>query len=89
MAAVDYREYPPHPALVPFVRTYWSLCGRAPDVKALDWMIGCWTTRGGERTSWESWTKASDDVMLGMSYSRRAAVMLGPCLRCNRMSSAW
>jgi len=44
----------------------------APDVKALDWMIGCWTTRGGERTSWESWTKASDDVMLGMSYSRRA-----------------
>ena len=31
MAAVDYREYPPHPALVPFVRTYWSLCGRAPD----------------------------------------------------------
>ena len=31
MAAVDYREYPPHPSLVPFVRTYWSLCGRAPD----------------------------------------------------------
>ena len=29
MAAVDYREYPPHPALRPFVRTYWSLCGRA------------------------------------------------------------
>jgi len=28
---VEYREYPPHPALVPFVRTYWSLCGRAPD----------------------------------------------------------
>ena len=44
----------------------------APNVKALDWMIGCWTTRGGERTSWESWTKASDDVMLGMSYSLRA-----------------
>jgi AraC-like DNA-binding protein len=31
MAAVDYREYPPHPSLEPFVRTYWSLCGRAPD----------------------------------------------------------
>ena len=31
MAAVDYREYLPHPALAPFVRTYWSLCGRAPD----------------------------------------------------------
>ncbi len=31
MAAVDYREYPPHPSLAPFVRTYWSLCGRAPD----------------------------------------------------------
>jgi len=31
MAAVDYREYPPHPALVPFVGTYWSLSGRAPD----------------------------------------------------------
>jgi len=44
----------------------------APNLKALDWMIGCWTTRGGERTSWESWTKASDDVMLGMSYSMRA-----------------
>ena len=44
----------------------------APNVKALDWMIGCWTTRGGERSSWESWTKASDDVMLGMSYTLRA-----------------
>ena len=44
----------------------------APNVKALDWMVGCWTTRAGERTSWESWTKASDDVMLGMSYSLRA-----------------
>jgi AraC-like DNA-binding protein len=31
MAAVDYREYLPHPALAPFVRTYWSLCGRVPD----------------------------------------------------------
>jgi AraC-like DNA-binding protein len=31
LSAVDYREYPPHPALAPFVRTYWSLCGRAPD----------------------------------------------------------
>ena len=24
---MDYREYPPHPALRPFIRTYWSLCG--------------------------------------------------------------
>ena len=44
----------------------------ASNLTALDWMIGCWTTRAGERTSWESWTKASDDVMLGMSYSLRA-----------------
>jgi hypothetical protein len=43
-----------------------------PSVKALDWMIGCWATQGGERTSWESWTKASDDAMFGMSYSLRA-----------------
>ena len=28
---MDYREYSPHPALVPFVGTYWSLSGRAPD----------------------------------------------------------
>jgi hypothetical protein len=41
-------------------------------VKVLDWMVGCWTTQGGERSSWESWTRASDDVMLGMSYSLRA-----------------
>jgi AraC-like DNA-binding protein len=27
LEGVDYREYPPHPALRPFVRTYWSLCG--------------------------------------------------------------
>ena len=26
---MDYREYPPHPALSPFIRTYWSLCGCA------------------------------------------------------------
>jgi AraC-like DNA-binding protein len=28
---VDYQEYPPHPALRPFIRTYWSLCGCARD----------------------------------------------------------
>jgi AraC-like DNA-binding protein len=27
LAAVDYKEYPPHPDLRPFIRTYWSLCG--------------------------------------------------------------
>ena len=44
----------------------------APNVRALDWMIGCWTTGRGEPSSWESWTKASDDVMLGVSYTLRA-----------------
>jgi methylphosphotriester-DNA--protein-cysteine methyltransferase len=28
---VDYQEYPPHPALRPFIRTYWSLCGGTRD----------------------------------------------------------
>jgi methylphosphotriester-DNA--protein-cysteine methyltransferase len=28
---VDYQEYPPHAALRPFIRTYWSLCGCARD----------------------------------------------------------
>jgi AraC-like DNA-binding protein len=28
---VDYQEYPPHPALQPFIRTYWSLCGGTRD----------------------------------------------------------
>jgi uncharacterized protein DUF6265 len=44
----------------------------APSVKALDWMIGCWTTERGEATSWESWIKASDEVMFGVSYTLRA-----------------
>ena len=26
---MDYREWPPHPALRPFVRTYWALSGSA------------------------------------------------------------
>jgi hypothetical protein len=44
----------------------------APGAKALDWMTGCWTTRRGEASSWESWTRASDEVMFGVSYTLRA-----------------
>jgi AraC-like DNA-binding protein len=29
MRRVEYREYPPHAALGPYVRAYWSLCGSA------------------------------------------------------------
>lgn len=41
----------------------------APTVKTLEWMTGCWTTRRGETTSVESWTKANDEVMFGVSYT--------------------
>jgi len=44
----------------------------APSVKALEWMTGCWMTTRGESTSYESWTKASDEVMFGMSYTLAA-----------------
>jgi hypothetical protein len=40
-----------------------------PTVKTLDWMTGCWTSRRGETTSFESWTKANDEVMFGVSYT--------------------
>ena len=41
----------------------------APTVKTLEWMTGCWTTKRGETTSFESWTKANDEVMFGVSYT--------------------
>ena len=41
----------------------------APTVKTLEWMTGCWTTQRGEATSFESWTKATDEVMFGVSYT--------------------
>ena len=41
----------------------------APTVKTLEWMTGCWTTKRGETTSVESWTKANDEVMFGVSYT--------------------
>jgi len=44
----------------------------APSVKALEWMTGCWTSRRGETSSWESWTRASDEAMFGVSYTLRA-----------------
>src|SRR6476469_4933762 len=41
----------------------------APTVKSVSWMVGCWMTQRGETTSWESWTRASDQVMYGVSYT--------------------
>jgi hypothetical protein len=41
----------------------------APNVKTLEWMTGCWTSQRGEATSFESWTKANDEVMFGVSYT--------------------
>jgi hypothetical protein len=40
-----------------------------PTVKTLEWMTGCWSGRSGETTFWESWTRGSDDVMFGVSYT--------------------
>src|SRR5260370_34717211 len=41
----------------------------AANVTTLEWMIGCWTAQRVETTSFESWTKANDEVMLGVSYT--------------------
>jgi hypothetical protein len=44
----------------------------AASVTPLEWMTGCWTTARGATTSFESWTKASDEMMIGMSYTLAA-----------------
>ena len=41
----------------------------APNVRTLEWMTGCWLGRNSETTFWESWTRGSDDVMFGVSYT--------------------
>jgi hypothetical protein len=41
----------------------------ASSVKTLEWMTGCWVARDGKTSSWESWTRASDEVMFGVSYT--------------------
>jgi len=45
----------------------------ATSVTPLEWMTGCWTTTRGAATSFESWTKASHEMMIGMSYTVAAS----------------
>ena len=41
-------------------------------VKAVEWMAGCWEGHRGPSTFRESWTKASDEAMFGVSYTTGA-----------------
>ena len=59
-------------ALVFVLMTLMAQQKPAASVTSLEWMTGCWMTKRGESTSYESWTKANDDVMFGISYTLAA-----------------
>jgi hypothetical protein len=40
-----------------------------PSVNDVAWMAGCWTGQRGETRFHETWIKASEDLMLGVSYT--------------------
>src|SRR4051794_32784903 len=40
-----------------------------PGLRPLDWMIGCWETHRGTTRSRESWSRAGDDLLMGISYT--------------------
>jgi len=44
----------------------------AATVTDLGWMVGCWTGSRGATTFRESWTRADDDLLLGVSYTAKA-----------------